>query len=285
MGRIGVLVRPPQRPSVPRMSSRRVVSPPIPALATLACLALAVPARAASDFHFTLPPGWRDIGPGSQMLADNVPQAVMAEVATGRYLAFFVEPRDYDRVNASFNAMSNPDTGRITAATLEKSRSELTVLAARQGLTWSVEESGIVEIGGVPSGRLVSDVTAGQAHMKMLQYLIPGRSNSVVLTYSCMAEDFERYLPVFEAAASTTTGGYSPRGIDWERAFFAGGLGGLVAGLFGFVSRMRGRGAKRGVPSSAAGATVPGGWQECPSCHRRVPVRIATCRCGQPLAQ
>jgi hypothetical protein len=257
---------------------------PILALTTLVCFGLALPARAAGptgDFQFVLPPGWRDIGPGSAQIADGIPQAVMLDAISGKYIAYYVDPRNTESVRASFNAVSVPQTGRITAKELEQNRQGFIDAAAKQGLTMTIVESGVVEIAGVPAARLMSDVTQGQQRTRLLQYIIPGRRNSVALTYACPPEDFESYRDVFETAAAMTKGAYKSGGFDWPQFWIAGLAGGLGALLLGLVHKLRGGGpAQAHVPAPAVGE----GSRECPACHRRVPTRIATCRCGQDLA-
>lgn len=251
------------------------------ALATLVCLAPPSPAGADSGFHFVLPPGWRDVGPGSAGGADGIPPAVMTEARSGKYLAYYVDPRNGESVRASFNALSIPQTGRITAEDLEKNRQAFVDAAARQGVAMTVLEIGVVEIQGVTSARLVSDITAAQVRTRVMQFIIPGRRSSVALTYGCPPEDFESYRDVFETAGAMTKGAYASGGFDWAQLVFAGLAGGLGALLLGLVHKLRGGGADG---SRTAAPAVGEGSRECPACHRRVPTRIATCRCGQDLA-
>ncbi len=248
-------------------------------IATAACLV--TPAAAAqSEFHFTLPPGWRDLSPGTSLLADGIPQDVMAQAVSGRYVAFAVDPGDSYRVKASFNAIENPTTGRINEKVLSELAAEASKQAAQQGLDWSTVEMKMVAIGKVPVGRTISLLNTAQGSMKLVQYVVPGRKRSVILTYGCPVVDFDRYRPVFESAAMGTGGAYEPGGIDWERAFFAGGLGGLVAAVLSALQVMKKRAAKASPsPAAAPGPPSAPAW-ECPGCHRRVPGRIAKCHCG-----
>ena len=119
--------------------------------------------------------------------------------------------------------------------------------------------------------------------MRLLQYLIPGRTSAGTLTYACAPEDFESYRPLFEASAMATRGAVAhPRGgINWGRAMRSGVIGGFVGLVMALVLAAKKKNATVPAPAGGVAPAAPAGW-DCPSCKRRVPSRIAECRCGAP---
>ena len=242
-----------------------------------------VPAiHAASEFTFQIPRGWVNLLDPS-FIADKIPQSLMQEATSGKYAVYAVDPEAVtpDGAAASFNAIEQPVTGRVTDAVLRQTATEMKSGAAKLGATINVTESHLVKLGGVDVGVMTSDMKMAQGSMRMVQYLIPGKTHSAVLTYGSVPETFDHYRPAFESAAMATTGAYDHSGINWKRAMLFGGVGGLIALILGVMNA----GKKRRVAPMVSTRTMPGGtsavW-DCPRCKRRVPLRMDQCRCGAP---
>ncbi|MGZ8833985.1 MAG: hypothetical protein ACXW19_12405 [Thermoanaerobaculia bacterium] len=245
-------------------------------------LALAPAIHAASEFTFQIPKGWVNLR-DPNVIANKIPQSVMQEAMSGKYVVYAVdlEAVTADGAAASFNAIEQPVTGRVTDAVLRQTATEMTSGAAKLGATISVTESHVAKLGGVDVGVMTSDMNTARGSMRLLQYLIPGKTHSAVLTYGSVPGTFDRYRPAFESAAMATTGAYDHSSINWMRAMLFGGLGGLIALILGAVNARK----KPKVAPMVSTRTMPGGrsvvW-DCPTCKRRVPLRMDQCRCGAP---
>jgi len=245
-------------------------------------LTLAPAIHAASEFTFRIPRGWVNLL-DPNFIANKIPQSVMQEAMSGQYAVYAVDPEAVtaDGAAASFNAIEQPVTGRVTDAVLRQTATEMTSGAAKLGATINVTESHLAKLGGVDVGVMTSDMKTARGSMRLLQYVIPGKTHSAVLTYASVPETFDRYRPAFESAAMATTGAYDHSSINWTHAMLFGGLGGFIAVILGVINA----GKKPKAAPMVSTRTVPGGtsvvW-DCPTCKRRVPLRMDQCRCGAP---
>jgi hypothetical protein len=254
-------------------------------------------AHAASEFQYSIPPGWRDLRdalhPANGVKdVDNIPQQLMTEAASGRYTVVAVDPEGTTsrQVGASFNVVEAPKTQRVTLDVVNGAGDSVVKQLRSGGLRPTLIEARVSKLNGVNVGIITIDATSDQGTRRLLQYLIPGHKSLAVLTYAAPQRDFSRYLPAFEASALATRGAYEPGWFNWKSFFVSGAIGGLVAMAASLVmSFMRKRrDALAGITedgAEAAHAPSPPKkaskyvW-ECPACGNPVPIRLTQCRCG-----
>jgi hypothetical protein len=246
-------------------------------------LALAPTGHAESEFQFHMPPGWVNLMDPT-FVANNVPQNLMHEALSGKYLMYAIDPESVTAVgaNASLNVIENPQTGRITEEVIRKAAAEMPAKAPA-GMTFEVTDTKIIKLGDVDIGVIALTLKTPRGSMRMLQYAIPGKTRSVLMTYGCMIDDFDRYRPIFESSALATTGAYNHARIDWMQAFFVGAMTALLLAMLSVAKRWTAK--AKGEPLEQAASPMPppapaGLAWDCPSCKRRVPIRIQECRCG-----
>lgn len=269
------------------------------------CLAmgLALPGHAAGEFDYTIPAGWLDLRAAISVAGfkdtSNVPQRLLQDAGSGRFAAVAVDPSGSTKemAGATFNAVEMQGAGRITIEVVNKGVEELVAQMEAAGLRVSVIEATLTKLNGVNVGMTTVDVDTPQGSRTLRQYLISGRKSATVLTYAAPKADFDRYLPVFEASARATKGGYNSGSFNWQRSFVVGGLGALFFGAASFViTYLRKRRAADEDGEAAGGgesapitqrsnSTPPAKkasryvWT-CPACGNPVPARLDQCRCG-----
>ena len=256
-------------------------------------LLLAVPtfsARAASEFQYKIPDGWADVM-SPTFIADNVPQTVMSNAASGKFALFAVDPKRATRQSApvSLNVVEMGSTGTVTLAVVRQGALEMQQHLSGTGTTVNLEEMKVIKLNDVDIGVVNSSVVTARGSLRMLQYMIPGKTKLAVMTYVCPLEDSDHYRPIFESSAMATTGAYDHsgigsafssgfnRGFSWKRAWVSGALAAVLAVIVVMVN------ASRSKPKTAPvqSASMPTVW-DCPNCKRRVPIRVTQCRCGTP---
>ena len=90
----------------------------------------------------------------------------------------------------------------------------------------------------------------------MLQYSIPGDRSHAVLTFSSTAESFDRYEPMFDAAALATRGAVEPKAgfaMNWGSVGRSAIIGGVAGGVAVLLVAL----LKRKKASSRTGTTQP----------------------------
>jgi hypothetical protein len=268
---------------------------------------LATQAIAASEFQYSIPPGWRDlhaaIAPGADdHLTDDIPQALMRDAANRQFAVVAVDPAGttYQRAGATFNAKEAQTTGKLTPEAMTKGATDLVAQFEKAGLPATLVEAKLAKLNGVNVGVITIDVESTWGNRRLLQYLITGHKSLTVLSFAAPKADFDRYLPVFEASARATKGGYNYGSFNWDSVFVSGGIGGLVAVVAGsiiayFRKRRDAEAASVAEDDGPAIATAttraPAApalkksskytWA-CPSCGNPVPSRLDQCRCGAP---
>lgn len=245
-------------------------------------LALASAMAAGGSLQYQIPPGWIDLR-NSQTEDSRIPQGLINEARRGKYVIYAVDPENLSPVgaNATFNVIETPGRGVITEKLLQDTAAGASTEAERMGFEMKLLEAKVVKLGGVDVGVTTSLMSAQGTTVRLLQYLIPGRESAGTLTYACMPGEFDRYRPIFEASAMATTGAYKHRsGIDWGRAFLTGAITGFVALIASLITARKKKSAAAAAPAVAAAPSATS-W-ECPTCRRRVPMRIEQCRCGAP---
>jgi len=225
------------------------------------------------------------LAPG--FIADNVPQSVMAQVASGKYAVFAIDPSRATRQSApvSLNVVETTPTGRVTLGAVRQGAVEMSHHLSGMGATVNLEEMKVIKLDDVDVGFVNSSVETGRGSMRMLQYMIPGKTKVAVLTYVCPLQDADHYRPIFESSAMATTGAYDHSGFvsgfnsgfSWKRAWISGVAAAVLAVIVVMINASRSKPKTAPVPSPSMAIV----W-DCPNCKRRVPIRIAQCRCGTP---
>jgi hypothetical protein len=236
-------------------------------------------ALAAEDFHFSIPSGWQTVA-GENIDAHDVPPAVSQEAMSGKYVLYAVDPRGetQDTVGATFAVVEVPSIGRITHALLEEYSAGMKDQHPA-GVHIFVEAPQLVTLGGVDVGMFTGLVARPDGALRMMQYVVPGRTHTAILTYLCPVGSFDRYRPVFESSAMATLGAYD-HGRIWRTTFLMGGLFAATGGLLSLVKhRQRSKVPSRLGASATVNAPTTPGW-ECAACGRRAPARLSQCRCG-----
>ena len=256
-------------------------------------LLLAVPAlsaRAESEFQYRIPDGWANVL-SPNFIADNVPQRVMTQAASGKFALYAIDPERATResVPVSLNVVEMPSTGTVTLAAVRQGAVEMQQHLSGTGTRVNLEEVKVTKLNDVDIGFVNSSIDTRGGSMRMLQYMIPGRTKVAVLTYVCPLLDSDHYRPIFESSAMATTGAYDHSGFgsafstgfnsgfSWKRAWMSGVLAAILAVIVVMVNASRSK-PRTALVQSVATPTV---W-DCPNCKRRVPLRVAQCRCGTP---
>ncbi len=268
-------------------------------LLAYAFIMLFATSRPGGEFQYRLPDGWRDLRKTRSQPASDLPQQVMADAASGRFAFMAVDPRNtrYDRLGSTFNAVETTTTGRVTEELAREQAAALGAQVKAAGLGFKLVDVKAVKIDGVPATATTAELETPQQTRTLLQYVLPGRKIAAVLSYSAPKEEFSRYLPVFEASAQATRGGYDHGSYHWERGVVAAGIGGAV-GLCSMLALQlvrRRRDAQEaaefaadGEGASVAAAPKPRPLAKsaskyvwiCPECDKPVPMRLTECRCG-----
>ncbi len=238
----------------------------------------------AEPLRYHMPPGWVDLADPATRVA-LYPMSAVYEARSGKYRIYAIEPDTATPQGAAalMNVLEIDLRGRMTQEVMRRAAEEAFEKARAVQYDLIVLDTRLAKLGDVDIG--VMDSTLGNRAMKMRlrQYFVPGTPKSAVITYACAPAQFEHYLPLFEASAMATTGAHaSSNGFDWKSAM-GGALKGAVAGaligaaVFAVIAKTKSRGT---APAAAAVRTTPATMWECPTCRRRVPMRIAECRCG-----
>jgi len=277
-------------------------------LAGIFLATVATQANAASEFQYSIPPGWRDLrlaltpANGNKDVND-IPQQLMVDAMSGRFAAVAVDPdgTTYQRAGATFNAKEAPTTGLLTLDAMKKGATDLVAQFEAAGLPATLVEVKMVKLNGVNVGMTTIDVESVWGSRRLLQYLITGHKSLTVLSYAAPKADFSRYLSTFEASARATKGGYNYGSFNWESVFVSAGIGALVFGvaglIMGFVRKQRDAAAAGAADGGEAVARAPARsssaspqkksskyvWT-CTACGNPVPMRIDQCRCGAAKA-
>lgn len=218
--------------------------------AAVLSLAAVTTQSAFAAWKFAIPDGWTDLSPG-QPVPKEVPEALADMAQSGVYTAYAIDLKGAkDGFAENLNAVVNHRPLVADETTLKQYVGEFPAQAAREvpGAKITVLEQGVKPIGGVPSLRVVADIATSSMTMRSLQYVIPGGEETVALTYSATPDSFEKYLPIFEAAAAKTEGAAAApmaaqigskllkTGVsagDWKKIFVFGGrvIGAIVGVL------------------------------------------------------
>jgi hypothetical protein len=198
-------------------------------------------------FQFQVPPGWVDLSPGApQENFSRLPPQVVKQIREGNF-AFYAADIDHatdgfmENVNASVDHGTEPVTQKLVDEMAAHMGDEVAKQAPDVKLT--VLEKNVVDLRGVPAGRLVIELS-GAMRTKQVQYLLPGVDGHAVLTYSTTPEDFARYQPIFDAAA-IATGGVAEPPSSLSKIGRSAWRGALIGGLVALVMIVAGLLAKR----------------------------------------
>src|SRR5438552_4483275 len=167
----------------------------------------ALTAHADDALHYRIPDGWADVM-SPTFIADNVPQTVITNAASGKYALFAIDPKRATRQSApvSLNVVEMASTGMVTLAVVRQGAEEMSQKLSGMGAAVNLEEIKVMKLNDVDIGFVNSSVEIRRGSMRMLQYMIPGKTKLAVLTYVCPQEDSDHYRPIFESSAMATTG-------------------------------------------------------------------------------
>lgn len=255
-------------------------------LACAAAVALAAPAlRAAEPLRYRIPPGWVDLADPATAAA-SYPANAVNEARSGKYRLYAIEPETATPQGAAalMNVLELGTRGRMTQEVMRRGANEAFENARALHYDMIVLDTRLVRLGDVDIGVMDSTLGSAAGTMRLRQYFVPGTPKSAVITYGCAPSAFEHYRPLFETSAMATTGAYAAAGFDWQSAMGGALKGALLGALIGAAAfAVRAKTKSRTPPAAAAPApTPPAVTWACPTCHRRVPLRITECRCGTP---
>ncbi|HKO58716.1 MAG TPA: hypothetical protein VJ276_22815 [Thermoanaerobaculia bacterium] len=241
------------------------------------CLILASAAHGASEFTYEIPDGWINVTDRGAPTVD-IPDFVVREGRSGKYVLYAVDPRMTSAQGSlvSFNAIEQAGSGRVTQAMVDATAAEMTRGVARSGFTMNVKETKVAKLRGTDIGVVTSVMETPRGALQLVQYMIPGKTSAAVLTYGCPPAEIDRYRPIFESSAMATTGVYDHGGFNFKSIGLAGVLGAIVAVVIGVVATSN---KKKPAQVAYAAPAAPMVW-DCPTCKRRVPMRLDECRCG-----
>ena len=175
----------------------------------LAVLAF-IPAVAHADFTFKVPPGWTDLSPNAPAANFAKIEPVLAAQFRQATYTFFAADLDGrgDGFMENVNATVYPKPHAINLAELKEIGEQIDAEVKKVDPRFSMQilDTKVVKIGGVECGRYIGLLTMGDKVVQQISYLLPGRNEHAVLTYSTVPAQFKRYQPVFDAAAKATVG-------------------------------------------------------------------------------
>lgn len=215
------------------------------ALFLVLCI-LWLPVDASPAFRFQIPEGFRDLSPGLPDASfEGLPNAIVAEVRSGKYVAFAMDFREEDGFYENFNVVVQKGAMRVDEDFANGYKKTFPAEFSRiLGAPVAVLECGVSTLGGVTVLRTVYDVQNPAVPMRQLQYMVPGGNEEwATLTYTATPSTFERYLPSFEASAAATEGATDAKVFDWGRvgrgALYGAGIGAVVGLILQIVKKRK----------------------------------------------
>jgi hypothetical protein len=213
-------------------------------------LTLAVPCAAfagKSGLTFHAPAGWTELSPDVlQKNAAAVNPQVAASIRSGAFDYYAVEEVvPTDSFNENVNVTLTPGQFEVTDSAMKGLADGMPAEVATSGATWTLVERSVVEIRGVPCGRMVGELTLGNVHVKQIAWLLPAANNLATATYSTTPEAFAKYEQLFDDSARATEGmvkhsGFlASLGTGAVRGAVIGGAVALLLGLFGAARRKK----------------------------------------------
>jgi hypothetical protein len=254
-------------------------------LACAAAVLLAAPALGAAEpLRYHLSPGWVDLADPATAAA-SYPANAVNEARSGKYRIYAIEPETAIPQGAAalMNVLELDTRGRITQEVMRHGAEEAFNNARALHYDMIVLDTRLARLGDVDIGIMDSTLGSPAGTMRLRQYFVPGTPKSAVITYGCAPSQFEHYRPLFETSAMATTGAYAAAGFDWQQAMggaLKGAILGALIGAAAFAVRKKTKSRTAAATTVPAGTAAPAVTWACPVCHRRVPLRIAECRCG-----
>jgi hypothetical protein len=245
-------------------------------LACAAAVVLFASTLGAEPLQYRLPPGWVDLADPATAVA-GYPANAVKEARSGKYRIYAIEPETAlpQGATALMNVLELDLRGRMTDEVLRRAADQAVEQARTMHYELVVLDKRLAKLGDIDIG--IVDSTLGNAGvtMRLRQYFVPGSPKSAIITYGCSPAQFDHYRPTFESSAMATTGAHAG-GFELKSAMRGAFIGALIGALIGGVVFATKKASSKPVAPAAAPAIT---W-ECPSCHRRVPLRIGECRCG-----
>jgi hypothetical protein len=136
---------------------------------------------------------------------------------------------------ASLVVTALPRHTDLTRRELEAGRLALGFAAREHGLADATIE--LVAVSGTPAYRVRATRATAEDRVEQVQYIVSGKS-TVALTFSCAAEEFEAYGPIFESIARSIEVREKAGILDQVPASLCCAALGIIA-LLGIATRRR----------------------------------------------
>jgi hypothetical protein len=165
-------------------------------------------AARADGFRFVVPQGWVDLSPTAPAKNFERLAPEMASQLRAQKLAFFAADLDHaTELMTNVSGTLLPGSGRITMATLDDAERHVAAEIAKQpGFAYHVMSRELVDWNGASVARFVAELDNHGHRVKQLGFMIPGATQTAMLTYATNEAEFDHYRPIFEAAARGTAG-------------------------------------------------------------------------------
>jgi hypothetical protein len=162
----------------------------------------------ADGFRFVVPPGWVDLSPTAPAKNfERLPPEMAAQLRAQRLTFFAADVEHASELMTNVSGVLIPGGGRITQATVDGAERQVTAEIIKQpGFAYRVTKSEIMDWDGVAVGRVFAELDNRGHLVKQLVFILPGATQTAMLTYAANESEFERYRPIFEAAARGTSG-------------------------------------------------------------------------------
>jgi hypothetical protein len=175
-------------------------------------------AAAPSQFVFKVPAGWVDYSEKAAPADIARIPPVVVEEARKNHFAFCAADIDHadDGFMENVNAIVEPGTAKIDMTFMHQLGESIAEEAKKSGSNHHVVELGLAKAGSVTVGRYVSELGAPPNTVKQVGYILPGKDQHAIVTYSTTPAEFARYAPIFDQAAQATLGVEEPPLFHWQ---------------------------------------------------------------------
>jgi hypothetical protein len=209
------------------------------AVSVVAALLAVSPALAGdtSPFTFHLPAGWTEVSPATlkdEALLKRLPPALAqaAQNVQVRWLA-----ADLDSTATGFttnvNVVMQEGSGTVTQELVDQLAAQLV-----QNFGGRKVDARLVTLQGSAVGRVHTERDQEGVKVSLLQFLMPGRGRTAILSCTTTTDRYASQEPVFDKLAATTEGIHAPSLLDGVgSAALTWGLIGAAIGGLGALSK------------------------------------------------
>ena len=163
-------------------------------------------------FQFSVPAGWTKLAPDvpPSELA-KAPPPLVQQVKEGRFAFFAADLASADDgFMENVNVIVDQGSTAITTSFLKEVVDNISGEVKKNGAKYDVLEYSLTKLKGVSVGRYVGEITLGGNTVKQIGYILPGKNEHAIATYSTTREKFSQYQPIFDQAAMATLGVEEP---------------------------------------------------------------------------